>query len=119
MYVAVKPIYYNPPVRQPNDHLIGADAICRRAASRICGFDHGGNALFRLRTSGSQVAFESCANFSESGCRYARTVGIKRLITAELHADQIQGFFNIPVDNVYASNVIIDDMQGNDFENSC
>lgn len=35
-------------------------------------------------------------------------VGITRLITVDLHADQIQGFFSIPVDNVYASPSILD-----------
>ena len=33
--------------------------------------------------------------------------GINRLITMDLHADQIQGFFNVPVDHLYASNVIL------------
>lgn len=35
-------------------------------------------------------------------------VGITRLITVDLHADQIQGFFSIPVDNVYASPLILE-----------
>lgn len=35
-------------------------------------------------------------------------VGVTRLITVDLHADQIQGFFSIPVDNVYASPSILD-----------
>ena len=35
------------------------------------------------------------------------TVGIDRLITIDLHADQIQGFFNVPVDHLYASNIFI------------
>ena len=34
------------------------------------------------------------------------TVGFHRLFTVDLHADQIQGFFNMPVDNVYASPVL-------------
>lgn len=34
-------------------------------------------------------------------------VGIDRLITMDLHADQIQGFFNVPVDHLYASSVFI------------
>ena len=37
------------------------------------------------------------------------TVGINRILTVDLHADQIQGFFNVPVDNVYGSPVLIDD----------
>lgn len=36
------------------------------------------------------------------------TVGITRLITVDLHADQIQGFFYIPVDNIYASPSILE-----------
>lgn len=39
------------------------------------------------------------------------TVGIKRIITVDLHADQIQGFFYIPVDNVYATPVMFDDIE--------
>jgi len=37
------------------------------------------------------------------------TAGIDRLLTVDLHADQIQGFFDIPVDNVYASPVLLGD----------
>ncbi len=38
-------------------------------------------------------------------------VGVERLLTMDLHADQIQGFFNIPVDNIYASPVLLADLQ--------
>jgi len=38
------------------------------------------------------------------------TVGVDRLLTVDLHADQIQGFFDIPVDNVYGSPVILEDI---------
>jgi ribose-phosphate pyrophosphokinase len=37
-------------------------------------------------------------------------VGIDRLLTVDLHADQIQGFFNMPVDNVYGSSIMINDI---------
>ena len=36
------------------------------------------------------------------------TAGVTRLITMDLHADQIQGFFDVPVDHLYASTVFID-----------
>lgn len=39
------------------------------------------------------------------------TAGISRLITMDLHADQIQGFFNVPVDHLYASGVFVDYMK--------
>ena len=38
------------------------------------------------------------------------TVGTDRVLTVDLHADQIQGFFNVPLDNVYASPVLLADM---------
>ena len=40
------------------------------------------------------------------------TAGINRLITMDLHADQIQGFFDVPVDHLYASGVILPYLQG-------
>ena len=39
------------------------------------------------------------------------SVGINRVLTMDLHADQIQGFFNIPVDNIYASPVLLLDIE--------
>lgn len=36
--------------------------------------------------------------------------GIDRIVTMDLHADQIQGFFNIPIDNIYAQPVLINDI---------
>ncbi len=36
------------------------------------------------------------------------SAGVDRIITIDLHADQIQGFFDVPVDNLYASNIFID-----------
>ncbi|OGT49732.1 MAG: ribose-phosphate pyrophosphokinase [Gammaproteobacteria bacterium RIFCSPHIGHO2_12_FULL_41_15] len=38
-------------------------------------------------------------------------VGFSRLITVDLHAEQIQGFFDIPVDNVYSTRPLLEDMQ--------
>ncbi len=38
------------------------------------------------------------------------TVGISRMLTVDLHADQIQGFFYMPVDNVYATSIMLDDI---------
>ena len=44
------------------------------------------------------------------------TVGVERLLTMDLHADQIQGFFNIPVDNIYASPVLLSDLQSKRYD---
>ncbi len=43
--------------------------------------------------------------------------GVDRVITMDLHADQIQGFFNIPVDHLYASSVFIPYIQSLNLEN--
>jgi ribose-phosphate pyrophosphokinase len=45
------------------------------------------------------------------------TVGVERLLTMDLHADQIQGFFNIPVDNIYASPVLLSDVKAKNYPN--
>jgi ribose-phosphate pyrophosphokinase len=39
-----------------------------------------------------------------------QSVGVERVLTMDLHADQIQGFFSIPVDNVYSSPVLLGDL---------
>ena len=43
-------------------------------------------------------------------------VGINRVLTVDLHADQIQGFFSIPVDNVYGSPILLDDIERQGYE---
>ncbi|MCC6374438.1 MAG: ribose-phosphate pyrophosphokinase [Moraxellaceae bacterium] len=45
------------------------------------------------------------------------SVGIDRVLTVDLHADQIQGFFDIPVDNIYGSPVLLADLQKQPFDN--
>jgi ribose-phosphate pyrophosphokinase len=50
------------------------------------------------------ISAKVCANLLE-------TVGVERILTMDLHADQIQGFFDIPVDNIYASPVLLSDLK--------
>ena len=45
--------------------------------------------------------------------------GVNRVITMDLHADQIQGFFNVPVDHLYASNVILPYLQSLNLPDLC
>ncbi|AOS95517.1 Ribose-phosphate pyrophosphokinase [Microbulbifer aggregans] len=45
------------------------------------------------------------------------SVGIDRVLTVDLHAEQIQGFFDVPVDNVYGSSVLLDDIERQNYEN--
>ncbi|WP_029880127.1 ribose-phosphate pyrophosphokinase [Simiduia agarivorans] len=44
------------------------------------------------------------------------SVGVDRVLTVDLHAEQIQGFFDVPVDNVYGSSVLIEDIEAQGFE---
>ena len=43
-------------------------------------------------------------------------VGVDRVLTVDLHAEQIQGFFDVPVDNVYGSPVLLEDIEAQKFE---
>ena len=43
-------------------------------------------------------------------------VGVDRVLTVDLHAEQIQGFFDVPVDNVYGSPVLLEDIEQQNFE---
>src|ERR1700733_13196327 len=45
------------------------------------------------------------------------SVGISRLVTVDLHADQIQGFFYMPVDNLYSTPIMLEDIYGKNYKN--
>ena len=45
------------------------------------------------------------------------TSGVNRILTMDLHADQIQGFFNIPIDNIYAQPVLVQDILDSNYKN--
>jgi ribose-phosphate pyrophosphokinase len=42
--------------------------------------------------------------------------GVDRILTVDLHADQIQGFFNIPIDNIYAQPVLVNDILSQNYQ---
>src|SRR5690606_24271859 len=46
-----------------------------------------------------------------------QVVGVDRVLTMDLHADQIQGFFDIPVDNIYAAPILLSDIWKRNMEN--
>ncbi|WP_026224951.1 ribose-phosphate pyrophosphokinase [Methyloversatilis thermotolerans] len=46
-----------------------------------------------------------------------QAVGVQRLLTVDLHADQIQGFFDIPVDNIYATPILLGDIWKQEYPN--
>ncbi|MCV5836265.1 ribose-phosphate diphosphokinase, partial [Escherichia coli] len=44
-------------------------------------------------------------------------VGVDRVLTIDLHAEQIQGFFDVPVDNIFGTPVLLEDMQARGLDN--
>ena len=43
-------------------------------------------------------------------------VGVNRVLTMDLHSDQIQGFFDVPVDNIYSAPILLDDISSQGYE---
>ena len=87
--------------------LIMVDAMKRASARRITAvIPYFGYARQDRRPRSMRVPISAkvVANLLE-------TVGIERVLTMDLHADQIQGFFDIPVDNIYASPVLLSDLK--------
>ena len=90
--------------------LIMVDALKRASARRITAvIPYFGYARQDRRPRSTRVPISAkvVANLLE-------TVGVERLLTMDLHADQIQGFFDIPVDNIYASPVLLSDLKSKD-----
>ena len=87
--------------------LIMVDALKRASARRITAvIPYFGYARQDRRPRSMRVPISAkvVANLLE-------TVGVERVLTMDLHADQIQGFFDIPVDNIYASPVLLSDLK--------
>ena len=99
-----------------NDNLmeimVMADALKRSSAARItAAIPYFGYARQDRRPRSARVAISAkvVANMLES-------VGVTRVLTMDLHADQIQGFFNIPVDNIYAAPILLGDVWRHNYE---
>ena len=92
--------------------LIMVDALKRASARRITAvIPYFGYARQDRRPRSTRVAISAkvVANLLE-------TVGVERVLTMDLHADQIQGFFDIPVDNIYASPVLLSDLKSKNYK---
>ena len=48
---------------------------------------------------------------------FLSSVGVDRVLTVDLHAEQIQGFFDVPVDNCFSSQIFVEDMQNQNLTN--
>ena len=91
--------------------LIMVDALKRASARRITAvMPYFGYARQDRRPRSTRVPISAkvVANLLE-------TVGVERVLTMDLHADQIQGFFDIPVDNIYASPVLLTDLKNKNY----
>lgn len=93
-----------------NDNLmeliVMVDALRRASAGRITAvIPYFGYARQdrRVRSARVPITAKVVADFLSS-------VGVDRVLTCDLHAEQIQGFFDVPVDNVFGSPVLIDDI---------
>jgi ribose-phosphate pyrophosphokinase len=87
--------------------LLMADACRRASASSITAVvPYFGYARQDRRVRSARVAITAkvCADI-------ITTAGVDRVVTVDLHADQIQGFFDIPVDNVYATPILLRDIE--------
>jgi len=92
--------------------LIMVDALKRASARRITAvIPYFGYARQDRRPRSTRVPISAkvVANLLE-------TVGVERVLTMDLHADQIQGFFDIPVDNIYASPVLLSDLKSKNYK---
>ncbi|MHB1094298.1 ribose-phosphate pyrophosphokinase [Thiobacillus sp.] len=93
--------------------MVMVDALKRASASRItAAIPYYGYARQDRRTRSARVAITAkvVANMLQG-------VGIDRLLTMDLHSDQIQGFFDVPVDNIYSSPILLGDIWKRNYPN--
>ncbi|MCK5894728.1 MAG: ribose-phosphate pyrophosphokinase [Endozoicomonadaceae bacterium] len=87
--------------------LIMGDAMRRSSAARVTAvIPYFGYARQDRRSRSSRVAISA-----KVVADIIVSVGVSRVLTVDLHADQIQGFFDIPVDNIYGSPLLLDDIE--------
>ncbi len=87
--------------------LIMVDALKRASAERIAAvIPYFGYARQDRRPRSARVPISA-----KVVANMLQVVGVSRVLTMDLHADQIQGFFDIPVDNIYATPVLLGDLR--------
>jgi ribose-phosphate pyrophosphokinase len=113
-----KDVFVVQPTCHPvNDNLLELllliDALKRASARRVTAvMPYMGYARQDRRARASRVPISA-----KVVANMVSTAGADRVLTMDLHADQIQGFFSIPVDNVYASPVLLGDIWKHEYEN--
>jgi len=94
--------------------IVMIDALRRSSAGRITAvIPYFGYARQdrRVRSARVPITAKVVADFLSN-------VGVDRVLTVDLHAEQIQGFFDVPVDNVFGTPILLEDMLANKLENS-
>lgn len=113
-----KDVFIIQPTCEPtNDNLmelvVMVDAMRRSSAARITAvMPYFGYARQDRRPRSARVPITAKVVADIIG-----TAGTNRVLTVDLHADQIQGFFSIPVDNVYASPILLGDVWRQKYDN--
>jgi len=93
--------------------LIMVDALKRSSAARVtAAIPYFGYARQDRRPRSARVAISA-----KVVANMLTAVGVSRVLTMDLHADQIQGFFDMPVDNIYAAPVLLGDVWKQGYEN--
>ena len=93
--------------------LVIVDALKRASAGRItAAIPYFGYARQDRRPRSARVAITA-----KVVANMLTTVGIDRLLTMDLHSDQIQGFFDIPVDNIYGMPILLGDVWKHNYQN--
>jgi len=91
--------------------LVMADALKRSSAARITAVvPYFGYSRQDRRSRLTRVPITA-----KLAAKMVEASGIDRILTVDLHADQIQGFFDIPIDNIYAQPVLLDDIMAQDY----
>ena len=93
--------------------MIMVDALRRSSAARItAAIPYFGYARQDRRPRSARVAISA-----KVVANMLTIAGVHRMLTMDLHADQIQGFFDIPVDNVYATPILLGDLWKHGYKN--
>ncbi len=117
-HVRGQDVFIVQPTSRPVDEhlmelLVMVDAVRRASAARVTavipyfGYSRQDR---RSRSARVPITAKVVANMIQS-------VGANRVLTIDLHADQIQGFFDLPVDNVYASPILLGDIWRQEYPN--
>ena len=93
--------------------LIMIDALRRSSASRITAVIP----YFGYARQDRRVRSERVPISAKLVAEMLQNAGADRILTIELHSDQIQGFFNVPVDNIYGTNVTYEHISKANYEN--